>query len=78
MCRCQGTGSENNDCDRETGQCECKKNYDGYQCEECAVCNDILILIHFNLIEEKILINTQVCNQCDQFSTPINNNNCNK
>lgn len=37
LCRCQSVGSENNECDRETGQCKCKKNYDGYQCDECAV-----------------------------------------
>lgn len=37
LCRCESAGSENNECDRETGQCKCKKNYDGYQCDECAV-----------------------------------------
>lgn len=48
LCRCQGIGSQNNECDRETGQCKCKKNYDGYQCDECAVSKmpNYSLLIH--------------------------------
>lgn len=45
LCRCQSDGSENNNCDRESGQCKCKKNYDGYQCDECAV--RIFLTIYF-------------------------------
>lgn len=37
LCRCQNIGSEDNECDRETGQCKCKSNYAGYLCDECAV-----------------------------------------
>lgn len=46
LCRCQSEGSENNECDRESGQCKCKKNYDGYQCNECAVWYFAINLLH--------------------------------
>lgn len=36
-CRCDSTGSMNHICDSESGQCVCKHNYAGHQCDECAV-----------------------------------------
>lgn len=40
-CRCDSTGSMNHICDSESGQCVCKANYAGHQCDECAVSRDI-------------------------------------
>jgi hypothetical protein len=34
-CECNPTGSQNNACDRESGQCQCQRNYGSRQCEEC-------------------------------------------
>ncbi len=34
-CECNPIGSQNNACDRETGQCQCQRNYGSRQCEEC-------------------------------------------
>lgn len=37
LCRCDGIGCANNVCDSESGQCVCRPNYAGHQCDECAV-----------------------------------------
>ena len=35
-CQCQEEGSISNICDDRTGQCRCKPNYVGQNCERCA------------------------------------------
>ncbi len=36
VCNCSGEGvSDPDECDRETGQCDCMPGYTGLQCEEC-------------------------------------------
>nr|XP_042897336.1 laminin subunit alpha-1 isoform X3 [Parasteatoda tepidariorum] len=34
-CGCHPLGSENSICDRDTGLCECKLNYNGRECDRC-------------------------------------------
>ena len=35
-CDCDPTGSESTICDEYSGQCQCKKNVVGRQCQRCA------------------------------------------
>lgn len=34
-CNCNPDGSQSNDCDPLTGQCTCRANYTGLQCDSC-------------------------------------------
>lgn len=34
-CDCNAIGSGNDTCDDYSGQCQCKSNFDGKQCERC-------------------------------------------
>lgn len=36
-CQCNTTGSSNNICDHITGQCNCRSNVNGNQCDTCNV-----------------------------------------
>lgn len=36
-CQCNTTGSSNNICDHITGQCNCRSNVYGNQCDSCNV-----------------------------------------
>lgn len=35
-CNCNGVGRLDGSCDQRTGQCTCKSNYGGMNCDECA------------------------------------------
>ena len=35
-CKCDEAGSMSEECDLETGQCQCKSSFGGLQCEKCA------------------------------------------
>lgn len=35
-CKCHPLGSETAQCDRETGQCECREGAEGRHCDQCA------------------------------------------
>ena len=34
-CKCDVSGAIDNDCDGESGQCLCEKNWTGFNCNEC-------------------------------------------
>ena len=34
-CGCHETGAKNNQCDKSTGQCDCKKKFTGRACDQC-------------------------------------------
>ena len=34
-CKCDVSGAIDNDCDGESGQCLCEKNWTGFNCNDC-------------------------------------------
>lgn len=47
-CQCNTTGSSNNICDHITGQCNCRSNVNGNQCDSClvSIVSYVIVLNH--------------------------------